>query len=327
MPLEILSMVVGGGGLAFGYEIAGFVGIVVFFLPNIMTFYAFRLYISQTKSQMDRLEDIVAERTDELQKANEDLKELDHVKTTFFSVINHEMRSPLTAIIGYIYLIRKINTLSPKQAEMLDIIQSNSSQLLGLVNDILDISRLEDGRLNIIPKVMALDEAVDTALNAIKPLADEKHIEITIEVETALPAIYGDQKRVVQILTNLLSNAVKYTPNAGQVSLQMIPCEPEGKIEVSIEDTGIGIPADQLPSIFNRFSRIEREAIQNIIGTGLGLYITKGLVEAHGGQITVQSEEGTGTCFTFTLPLAATIEGLEEFDPQVEETCAILEPN
>ncbi|MBN1310436.1 MAG: HAMP domain-containing histidine kinase, partial [Anaerolineae bacterium] len=290
--------------------------------------YAFRLYVSQTKVQMEHLEDIVAERTEELRRVNEDLKELDRIKSIFFSVVNHEMRNPLTAIQGYVYLIEKVGRVSSKQAEMLRVIESNSHQLLGLVNDILDISRLEDGKLNILPRAMDLASAVAQALNVIKPMADDKHIELAVDIDPNLPMIYGDEKRVMQILTNLLSNAVKYTPNAGHISLVGRRREQDEMVEVIVSDTGIGIPTDQLPYIFNRFSRVEREAIQHTVGTGLGLYITKGLIEAHGGQIHVQSEEGEGSCFIFTLPLASLVEQETEADNEAlsyEEACALSE--
>jgi signal transduction histidine kinase len=303
-PMNVLSMVVGGGALAMGYQIAGVLGVAVFFLPLLLTFYAFRLYVSRSKAQMAGLEEIVAERTLDLEKANEELKRLDQVKTSAFSVINHEMRTPLTAIIGYIDLLLARDPLTSDQEHMLSTIRNNSHRLLDLVNNILDISRIEDGKLTLVRRNIGVLPAVTQALDVVKPIAHKKHIAINVDIAPEIPDVWGDTKRVHQILVNLLSNAVKYTPDTGAVILAVGYEKTADMVEISVRDTGIGIPADLLPSIFDRFSRVERPEIQQTVGTGLGLSIAKGLVEAHGGEIWVDSEEGLGTCFTFTLPIA-----------------------
>jgi signal transduction histidine kinase len=304
-PMNILSMVVGGAALAIGYQVADLLGLAAFFLPLVLTTYAYRLYVSQTKAQMDRLEEIVAERTQDLEKANEELKRLDQVKTSAFSVINHEMRTPLTAIIGYIDLLLARDPLTFDQEHMLSTIRNNSNRLLDLVNNILDISRIEDGKLTLVRGNIRVMSAVTQALEVVKPLAHKKHIAINVDTAPEIPHVWADPKRVHQILVNLLSNAVKYTPDTGSVTLAALYEEGADVVEISVRDTGIGIPAELLPSIFDRFSRVERPEIQQTVGTGLGLSIAKGLVEAHGGKIWVDSEEGRGTCFTFTLPIAA----------------------
>jgi signal transduction histidine kinase len=303
-PMNLLSMVVGGGGLALGYQIAGILGLGVFFLPLVLTIYAFRLYVRQTKDQMARLEEIIAERTQDLKEANEELKRLDRAKTKFFSVINHEMRSPLTAIVGYTELLLLRNPLSSDQGKMLHTIRRSSQRLLDLVNDILDVSRLEEGKLAVMPEAMGVLPAVKQALAVIRPMAERKHISISVDVSPTISDVWGDPKRVNQILINLLSNAVKYTPDTGIVTIAARRNEIPNVVEISVTDTGIGIPADHLPHIFDRFSRVERAEIRDTVGTGLGLSIAKGLVEAHGGEIWAESEEGRGTCFTFTLPVA-----------------------
>jgi signal transduction histidine kinase len=303
-PMNLVSMVVGGGGLALGYQIAGILGVGVFFLPLALTIYAFRLYLEQTKAQMARLEEIIAERTDDLRQANEELKRLDRLKTNFFSVINHEMRNPLAAILGYTDLLLMRGPLSPKQENMLSTIRYSGQRLLDLVNNILDISRLEEGKLTIIPQTMGVLPAVNQALEIIKPIAEKKYISISVDVSPTTPDVRGDPKRVSQILVNLLSNAVKYTPDTGSVTISARRNETANMIEISVADNGIGIPTDHLPHIFDRFSRFERDVMKDTVGTGLGLSIAKGLLEAHGGEIWVESEEGYGTCFTFTLPIA-----------------------
>jgi len=302
--LSILAMAIGGGGLALGYQIANLIGVGVFFLPLVLTIHAFRLYVHQTKAQMSRLEEMVAERTEDLRRANEELRRLDNVKSSFFSVVNHEMRSPLTAILGYTELLLMTGELSDDQREMLQTVKENGKRLLDLVNALLDISRLEDGRLNIVPVPMDVGHAVNQALDVVKPLAQEKHIALAVDIPPATPHVYADPERVAQILVNLLTNAVKYTSEAGRVIVAVKPRDGSRMVEISVTDNGIGIPADQLPHIFDRFSRVERQEIKHTLGTGLGLSIARSLVEAHGGQIWVESELGCGSCFTFTLPIA-----------------------
>jgi signal transduction histidine kinase len=307
VPISILGMIVGGGGVALGYQIAGFLGLAVFFLPVPLTIYAFLLYVRQTKTQMKHLEEIIAERTEDLQEVNENLKRLDGVKASFFSVVNHEMRTPLTAIIGYTDLLLDDGSLTSHQLDLLRVVQDNSQRLLGLVTNLLDISRLEDGKLKIRPEALEVMDVVDRAMTVVAPLAERKRITIAVEVPDGLPRIHGDSRRVDQILVNLLSNAVKYTPDTGSVTLAARREEGAGWVAISVADTGIGIPVDLLPNLFDRFVRAEWVERTQVIGSGLGLSIAKGLVEAHGGEIWVESEEGCGSTFTFTLPVAEPI--------------------
>jgi signal transduction histidine kinase len=312
-PVDVLSMIIGGGGLAVGYQIAGSLGAGVFVLPILFTIYAYRLYIAQTKAHMAHLEEIIAERTKDLEQANQDLVRLDRTKTHFFSVINHEMRTPLTAIYGYTeLLLLGGESLSDRQERMLRHIRDSSQRLMDLVSNILDVSRLEDGKLSILPEVMPVSPAIEAALAVIRPMAESKHLSIQVDIAPATPPVWGDGKRVNQVLVNLLSNAVKFTPDRGAVTVSAHQNARPAMVEISVSDTGPGIPPEYLEHIFDRFSRVERPEIQDTTGTGLGLSIAKGLVEAHGGEIWVESQEGQGACFTFTLPVAdPTREGAE----------------
>ena len=305
VPMNILGMIVGGGGLALGYKIADILGLVVFFLPIVLTVYAFRLYVAQTKAQMDRLEETIAERTDDLQRVNEELFKSNQIKTSFVSVINHEMRTPVTAILGYIELVLNNKTPLPSfHLDMLKRIQDQGQRLADLANNLLDISRLEEGKLDL--NLQSLDTAavIDQAMAAIRPVAEQKHISITADLPDALPNIYGDPQRVSQVLANLLSNAVKDTPETGSVNITARVGDPEGMVKISVADTGVGISADLLPYVFDRFYRAEHDLRMNVVGVGLELSITKRLVEIQGGQIWAESEEGRGSTFTFTLPIA-----------------------
>jgi signal transduction histidine kinase len=303
VPISILSTALGGGGMALGYEIAGAVGLAVYFLPVALTIYAFRLYVDRTKELIAQQEATIEDRTRELKTANEELRHLDRIKTTFFSMVNHEMRSPLTSIIGYTHLLAK--KLENDELEKLDAIERNSERLIEMVNSILDISSLEEGELKVHPEAMHLETAVQDAVSSVAPAAQEKYIEIDVDLP-ALPQIQGEYRRVVQILINLLSNSVKYTPETGyiRISARRLSDDTGEKVAVSVADTGMGIPEELLPHLFDRFTRAELAEKSNIVGTGLGLTITRGLVEAHGGEIWVESREGEGATFTFTLPIA-----------------------
>jgi signal transduction histidine kinase len=301
-PINILTMAIGGGGLALGYIRLGLLGLGVFLLPVLATSYSFRLYIERTKAQMSRLEEIVAERTTELKAVNEELKRLDQQKTLFYSIINHEMRTPLTSILGYCDLVR-LTQDSTKQGKLVEVIKDNGLRLLELVNNLLDVSRIEAGRMTVSQEAVAMGGILQQALRIIQPLADQKQIVIKIDAPADLPLLFADKKKTSQILLNLLSNAVKYTPSSGSVQVSSRLLEDGKMIQTDVADTGIGIPPSQVPVIFDRFSRVETAQTRDTVGTGLGLTITKGMVEAHGGKIWVESEVGKGSCFRFTLPV------------------------
>ncbi len=305
VPINILTMAIGGGGMAYAFQIAGYVGVAVFFIPIAMTVYSVRLYVQQTKKQMDQLEQTVEERTADLQKAYDDLRQLDQTKTTFYAIVNHEMRSPLTAIIGYTGLLRRDASLTDDQRRQIDAIYTNSNRVIDLVKNILDVSRIEDGKLKIVPEHTPIIPIVQDAIATVEPQARGKLISIAfdgrIPPETT---VYADAKRVAQIIINLLNNAVKYTPETGTVRVKIDFANDEKMVQLDVIDTGIGIPEAVLPVIFDRFSRAERDGIRGISGTGLGLTIAKGLVDAHHGEIWAQSIDGEGATFSFTLPIA-----------------------
>ena len=305
VPMNILGMIVGGGGLALGYQIAGALGLVVFFLPIALGIYAFRLYVTQTKAQMERLEETIAERTDDLQRVNEELRRSNQIKTTFVSVINHEMRTPVTAILGYAELLLNDKTpLPPLQLDTMRRIQHQGQRLANLANNLLDISRLEEGTLSLDLQALDVAAIVDQTVAAVRPMAEQKHILVEVDLPGMLPDIYGDSQRVEQVLANLLNNAVKYTPDTGSVIVTARAGDPAGMVSISVTDTGVGIPADLLPHVFDRFYRAEHDLRMNIVSVGLGLSIAKRLIEAQGGRIWAESEEGHGSTFTFALPIA-----------------------
>ncbi len=286
-PIHIGVMLIGGWALALGVQKAGFVGLVIFFLPVALSSYAFRLYVRHTEEQMARLEEIVQERTRELRE--------------FFSVINHEMRTPLSSIQGYTELLlsMKGEDLVEHAPLFLKTIRRNTRVLLGLVNNILDLSKIEAGGLDLQLRPTELAKAVEGAWEIVRPLAEQKELAFEVDLPEELPPVQADPERLQQILLNLLSNAVKYTEE-GRVGVRAR--REAGRVRVEVWDTGPGIPPEDLPRIFDRFYRVKDER-QKAGGTGLGLAIVRYLVEAHGGEIQVQSQVGQGTTFSFTLPI------------------------
>lgn len=302
MSINVVVMSVGGAVLALAVEEFGLLGISIFFLPIILSAYAFRLYVRRTQEQMDQLEEIVAARTQALAGANKELAELNEQKNAFLAVLTHDMRSPLTNIHGYATLLRDQPDFPRDQrAHMAEIILRNERALLEIVNNILDIEHLESGApvlldrenfdlANLIADVVELSEAQ----------AQEKRIEVLTHADPTPLFLNADRQKVARVLQNLVSNAIKYTPEEGRVS---ITAEMNGRhAVVSVEDTGYGIPAEELPHIFDRYSRVAKHK-HKAVGTGLGLAIVKSLVEAHEGEISVASDEGAGSTFTIRLPV------------------------
>jgi len=230
--------------------------------------------------------------------------ELTQLKSEFVTLVAHELRSPLTAITGYVELLLegRGGTLTEGQGESLKIVQRNGEQLLALIEDLLDISRMEASRLELKHTTLDLARLVREVASSLHPQIEAKGQRPTLELAEALPAVSGDADRVTQILTNLLSNAHKYTASGGSVT---ITARGEGSgVRVSVRDTGIGLSPDDQARLFTKFFRAQNSVTQGVRGTGLGLMITRALVELHGGEITVTSALGQGSTFSFTLPAA-----------------------
>ncbi|MER3399538.1 MAG: hypothetical protein C4313_00135 [Thermoflexus sp.] len=230
--------------------------------------------------------------------------EADRAKAEFISTVSHELRTPMTSIKGYadLLLMGSAGPLSEMQRRFLQIIKANADRLKLLVDDLLDISRIESGRLQLDLRPVPLEAVVEVVVASLKARIDEKGQHLEIDLPAFLPPVLADKDRLVQILMNLVSNAHKYTPEGGQITLRARLQGPQIQVEVS--DTGIGIPPEALPRIFERFYRVDDPRVQETPGTGLGLSIVKALVEMHGGRIEVESEVGRGSTFRFTLPIA-----------------------
>jgi signal transduction histidine kinase len=251
----------------------------------------------------NRLEEKVAERTQELAMANERLKELDKMKSDFVSNVSHELRTPLTAIKGSAdnMLDGLTGPLNQKQARYLTRIKSSTDRLGRFINDILDLSKIEAGKFELKPSPIPLIALAREVTENLRPLADDKMIRVEIICPDPRVAVWADRDKVAQVLTNLIGNAVKFAPSESNVAVT-VSRNSAGWVQVSVTDSGPGIPQNEADKIFEKFYQIGQTGGQKPIGTGIGLAISRALVEAHGGNIWVQSEGEKGTTFCFTLP-------------------------
>lgn len=233
------------------------------------------------------------------------LKELDQLKDDFVSSVSHELRSPLSAISGYVELLRgkPLEEIAPdKREKALGIIQESTERLTRFINDILDLAKLKAGHVEIHPKAMHLKDLADNIAGLFHPLIEKRGLELTVDVPATVPEIMADEEKVRQVITNLLSNALKFTPAGGKIRISAK--NQTEFIQISVSDTGPGVPEEARDAIFERFRQVNnvKNLSGNQKGTGLGLAIAKGNVEAHGGRIWIESELGRGTIVHFTLP-------------------------
>lgn len=232
--------------------------------------------------------------------------EVERLKNEFISTVSHELRTPMTSIKGYtdLLFLGMAGGLTDAQRDFLRIIKSNADRLTALVTDILDISRIETGRMRLTIEALDLGQIIGQVIVAFQEQYREKNLTLNWEEPKDLPPIRGDAARVTQVLSNLMANAWQYTPQDGSVTIQVR--EQDGFLQVDIADSGIGIAADDLGRIFDRFYRADHPVVQEAAGTGLGLSIVRMFVEMLGGEIWVTSELGVGSTFSFTMPLMST---------------------
>ena len=231
-----------------------------------------------------------------------ELRRLEQVRTEFIANVSHELRTPLTAIHGYLETLLS-GALDEREhaRRFLEIVFRHTERLGRLLSDLTDLSNIELGRVSLRLEPTVLAEVVDSVLAIIGPRAEAGNVTLTTSLNPALPAVLADRDRLAQILINLVDNAVKYTPAGGQVTVAARALE-AGRLELSVRDTGIGIPAIDLPRLTERFYRVDRARSRELGGTGLGLAIVKHLVFAHGGLLAIESQPGHGTLVRVTLP-------------------------
>jgi PAS domain S-box-containing protein len=236
----------------------------------------------------------------ELQETYSELKELDRLKDEFFSSISHELKTPITSIYGSIDLIYSMHDLTPEQEDFIQLIERSTTRLNLLIDDLLQLSK-GDGLMRIQkPMEFSLGDLLEETLGEFESQLKMKDIELMIKVQDDLPPIKGEREQIKKVLTNLISNAIKFNRRKGKILIEAM--DNNGEIEVSVEDTGIGIAESEQENIFKRFYRVERGEAKRYPGTGIGLSLVKTIVESHGGRIWVESTPGKGSRFTFILP-------------------------
>jgi signal transduction histidine kinase len=257
------------------------------------------------------LEKRVAERTEELSKMNRDLlrakqeaEAADRTKSAFLASMSHELRTPLNSIIGFTGLLLQglAGPLTEEQAKQLGMVKNSGKHLLALINDVLDISKIEAGEIKVENEEFDIGESVNNVVQTVRPLADKKRLLLNVQIAPDIGVVTSDRRRFEQILMNLLGNAIKFTEQgAVHVGVSM----KNGQVSVSVSDTGMGIKREDVDRLFQPFSQLDTGIARKHEGTGLGLSICKRLIEKMGGGITVDSEWGRGSTFKFTLPVVS----------------------
>jgi len=243
----------------------------------------------------------------QLERVNQELKKLDEMKSEFISLASHELRTPLTAVRCAIQLMLagKSGKINRTQKKFLSMSETNMNRLTKIVNELLDLSQIKSGRRETQCEDMDLIEIIEYILACLRPQAKGKAVELRSDVEEGFRTVYADREMVEKILINLLGNAIKFTPEHGEVIVSARVSEEKRKALISVRDSGIGIRKDQLEGLFMKFHQMEESPHVHVDGAGLGLVLTKGLVEAQGGEIWVESEFGKGSTFSFTLPISS----------------------
>ena len=243
-------------------------------------------------------------------------KEIDQMKSDFVSLVSHELRTPMTSIIGFVSLILdgKTGPINDKQRRSLVRVQHQAERLADLINDLLDISRIEAGRIQMKQEEISVSEIAEQRIEEISPQADAKSIELRLFASESLPHTIGDQERIGQVFTNLIGNAIKFTPESGKIAVRIsangiFSGKSDKALHIEVIDTGEGIPIEERERVFNRFHQLGNINTRQEGGSGLGLSIVKSIVESHGGTVWVDDGyEGRGSNFQFTLPIELTKE-------------------
>ena len=253
--------------------------------------------------EKERYELEIREKNVQLERANRELKKLDQLKSDFIASVSHDIRTPLNSVRESIALILDgvVNPIEEKGKKVLEIAKRSIDRLGGMINDLLDFSKLEAGKMRLHIEPHDIQILADDVLNSLKPLADKKQIRLEFSPVRDFPKVACDADRVIQVLTNLMGNAIKFTPKKGCVTVRVEKTN-EQKVKIIVSDTGIGIAQEDLGRIFERFEQVKGVSSNEVKGTGLGLAICKELARLHGGDVWAESELGKGSQFIVLLP-------------------------
>lgn len=264
-----------------------------------------RQHLMQERNNLLLVGQKLRDRNNALDAANSELKQLDKMKTRFVSTAAHELRTPLSTISGYVEILLEpdYEPLTDNQEKCLSIVERNTKRLIKITDDLLDVSGLEAGRIELLLRPTDFEVLIGMTIKDLQPLIDAKEQKLAVEIEDNLPKALCDEARTMQILTNLVSNAIKYSPDGGTITLHLGMAEMEGYLLFAVADDGIGIPEKDKPQLFDSLTRGSNVYQSGSPGVGLGLYIVKSLVELHGGQVWFESQENEGATFYVTFPL------------------------
>jgi signal transduction histidine kinase len=286
---------------------------------------AFNRMLRQLLSQQGELQNVNGEldrRLDELAQANLRLYEMNRLKSDFLATVSHELRTPLNSILGFSDVLSGIDSLDSKQQRYVGNIQRSGRMLLEMINDILDLAKMESGKMEVRLSEFKIGALVSAQCDMARPLAEKKNIDLDSTVPASLPPLRQDQAKVQQVLNNLLSNAIKFTPEGGRIAVSA-ERDDLGDLRLRVEDTGIGISPDDQQLVFEKFRQAtvghtDGDAMtREYSGTGLGLSIVRELCRLLGGDVSLESELGKGSTFTIRLPWR--LEELPRFDAQLRE--------
>lgn len=300
-----LTLLVYDVGYLFTFVVMGLAGLIISTLTAHLA--AGLIALGQAESESAR-------RANELEQANRELHQADSYKDEFLAALSHELRTPLSSVIGFGSMLAEgdAGPLSPDQQTYLDHMLSGANELNATVRDLIELSHIQAGKFEIACSVVEYAPLVHAALEDLKPVATAKGVSLEVEV-TVEGEVILDGERVMEVVHNLVDNAIKFTPSGGRVKVR---ASAEGdQVTTEVRDTGCGIPAEALPRLFRRFQQVDMSSTRQARGLGMGLAISKTIVEAHGGQIGVMSEPGKGSRFWFTLPRIPTIAGCAATTP------------
>jgi len=239
------------------------------------------------------------------------IAEANRMKSEFVSIVSHQLRTPLSALKWSLDLLRskRLGEINDKQKDYLDIINESSNKMIKLVNDLLNVNRIEQGRMEMQPKSFAMEDLLEEMIKELKALAEVRNVEIKFKNNKKLPLVYADPDKIRMVISNLIDNAIKYSKKEGawvEIGAEKYQKD-KNLIFVSVKDNGLGIPEIMKKQVFGKFFRGESLVRQKVEGTGLGLFIAKGVIKMSGGEMDFESEENKGSTFWFTIPIAKKI--------------------